>query len=69
MRQKQIFGQTASIWITDSVINTIAAGYITASGRSSNDANYYVRFSLKCLLSRTITPDQFYLHLFHPSLS
>ncbi|KAH8928241.1 carbohydrate esterase family 8 protein [Atractiella rhizophila] len=37
-----IFGQTASIWITHSTINTIASGYITASGRSSADSNYYV---------------------------
>lgn len=37
-----IFGMQASIWITGSVINTIGNGYITASGRSSNDANYYV---------------------------
>ncbi|KAG8681467.1 hypothetical protein FRC11_001086, partial [Ceratobasidium sp. 423] len=37
-----IFGQTASIWITGSTINTIASGWITASGRSSEDSNYYV---------------------------
>ncbi|KAG8803679.1 hypothetical protein FRC17_006139, partial [Serendipita sp. 399] len=37
-----IFGQTASIWITKSVIETTGSGYVTASGRSSNDANYYV---------------------------
>ncbi|KAG8767099.1 hypothetical protein FRC20_004912 [Serendipita sp. 405] len=37
-----IFGSSASIWITKSVIQTLAAGYITASGRSSDDANYYV---------------------------
>ncbi|KAG9098740.1 hypothetical protein FRC06_006017 [Ceratobasidium sp. 370] len=37
-----IFGQHATIWITGSVINTIGNGYITASGRSSEDANYYV---------------------------
>ncbi|PVF96551.1 pectin lyase-like protein [Serendipita vermifera] len=37
-----IFGQTASIWITKSVIQTTGSGYITASGRSSDDANYYV---------------------------
>ncbi|KAG9095663.1 hypothetical protein FRC06_009554 [Ceratobasidium sp. 370] len=37
-----IFGQTASIWITGSTINTIGNGYITASGRSSADSNYYV---------------------------
>jgi pectinesterase len=37
-----IFGQTASIWITGSTINTLGNGYITASGRTSADANYYV---------------------------
>ncbi|KAG9052851.1 hypothetical protein FS842_009157, partial [Serendipita sp. 407] len=37
-----IFGQTASIWITKSVIETTGSGYVTASGRSSNDAYYYV---------------------------
>ncbi|KZV88933.1 putative pectinesterase precursor [Exidia glandulosa HHB12029] len=37
-----IFGMQASIWITGSTINTIGSGYITASGRSSADANYYV---------------------------
>jgi pectinesterase len=37
-----IFGQTASIWITNSQIETVASGYITASGRSSEDANWYV---------------------------
>ncbi|KAI1793818.1 pectin lyase fold/virulence factor [Ganoderma leucocontextum] len=37
-----IFGMQASIWITRSVINTIGNGYITASGRSSDDANWYV---------------------------
>ncbi|PVF96552.1 putative pectinesterase precursor [Serendipita vermifera] len=37
-----IFGQSASIWITKSVIETTGSGYITASGRSSSDANYYV---------------------------
>ncbi|KAG8845957.1 hypothetical protein FRB91_001288, partial [Serendipita sp. 411] len=53
-----IFGQTASIWITKSVIETAStldvyrdvlmtskktgSGYVTASGRSSNDAYYYV---------------------------
>ncbi|KAJ1311106.1 hypothetical protein OPQ81_009607 [Rhizoctonia solani] len=37
-----IFGQQASIWITGSTINTIGNGYITASGRSSADSNYYV---------------------------
>ncbi|KAG8912657.1 hypothetical protein FRC00_004030, partial [Tulasnella sp. 408] len=37
-----IFGQTASIWITGGTINTVGSGYITASGRSSADSNYYV---------------------------
>ncbi|KAH7344680.1 putative pectinesterase precursor [Rhizoctonia solani] len=37
-----IFGQQASIWVTGSTINTVGNGYITASGRSSADANYYV---------------------------
>lgn len=37
-----IFGQTASIWITGSRLNTIGDGYITASGRSTDDSNYYV---------------------------
>ncbi|KAG9081902.1 hypothetical protein FRC06_005337 [Ceratobasidium sp. 370] len=37
-----IFGMEASIWITKSTIETIASGYITASGRSSDDSNYYV---------------------------
>ncbi|KAG9082569.1 hypothetical protein FS749_006763 [Ceratobasidium sp. UAMH 11750] len=37
-----IFGQHATIWITGSVINTVGNGHITASGRSSDDANYYV---------------------------
>ncbi|KAG9046915.1 hypothetical protein FS837_003420 [Tulasnella sp. UAMH 9824] len=37
-----IFGSAASIWVTGSTIQTIANGYITASGRSSDDANYYV---------------------------
>ncbi|KAI0091555.1 pectin lyase-like protein [Irpex rosettiformis] len=37
-----IFGMRASIWITHSVINTVASGWITASGRSSDDANWYV---------------------------
>ncbi|KAG8761407.1 hypothetical protein FRC12_009388, partial [Ceratobasidium sp. 428] len=35
-------GMEASIWITKSTIETIASGYITASGRSTADANYYV---------------------------
>ncbi|KAI0074491.1 pectin lyase-like protein [Panus rudis PR-1116 ss-1] len=37
-----IFGQRGSIWITNSVINTVASGWITASGRSSDDPNWYV---------------------------
>ncbi|KAF8707953.1 Pectinesterase, partial [Rhizoctonia solani] len=37
-----IFGQRASIWVTDSTLNTIGDGYITASGRSTNDNTYYV---------------------------
>ncbi|CAE7225340.1 unnamed protein product [Rhizoctonia solani] len=37
-----IFGTQASIWITKSTIETVASGYITASGRDSDDANYYV---------------------------
>ncbi|KAF8326973.1 carbohydrate esterase family 8 protein [Cantharellus anzutake] len=37
-----IFGLDASIWITKSVIHTVGSGYITASGRSSDDSNYYV---------------------------
>ncbi|KAG9019153.1 hypothetical protein FRB90_005990 [Tulasnella sp. 427] len=37
-----IFGTSASIWITGGTIQTVASGYITASGRSSDDANYYV---------------------------
>ncbi|KAI0715340.1 pectin lyase-like protein [Earliella scabrosa] len=37
-----IFGMRASIWITRSVINTIGNGYITASGRSGDDAFWYV---------------------------
>ncbi|CAE6446520.1 unnamed protein product [Rhizoctonia solani] len=37
-----IFGQNSSIWITKSTINSIGSGAITASGRSSNDSNYYV---------------------------
>ncbi|KAI0801009.1 pectin lyase-like protein [Fomes fomentarius] len=37
-----IFGMRASIWITRSVINTIGNGYITASGRSSDDSFWYV---------------------------
>lgn len=37
-----IFGQTASLWITSSVIHTLGDGWITASGRSSSDSNWYV---------------------------
>ncbi|CUA75097.1 Pectinesterase [Rhizoctonia solani] len=37
-----VFGQHASIWITKSTINSVGSGAITASGRTSNDANYYV---------------------------
>ncbi|KAK0450389.1 pectin lyase-like protein [Desarmillaria tabescens] len=37
-----IFGQTASLWITGSVIHTLGYGWITASGRSSSDSNWYV---------------------------
>ncbi|TCD67387.1 hypothetical protein EIP91_012422 [Steccherinum ochraceum] len=37
-----IFGMQASIWVTQSIINTISSGCITASGRSSNDSNWYV---------------------------
>ncbi|KAG8989644.1 hypothetical protein FRB90_002146, partial [Tulasnella sp. 427] len=37
-----IFGQKASIWITGGTINTVGSGYITASGRTSADSNYYV---------------------------
>ncbi|KAI0756744.1 pectin lyase fold/virulence factor [Daedaleopsis nitida] len=37
-----IFGMRASVWITRSVINTIGSGYITASGRSTDDAFWYV---------------------------
>ncbi|KAG8773503.1 hypothetical protein FRC12_002499 [Ceratobasidium sp. 428] len=37
-----IFGQKASIWITRSEIETLGTGYITASGRLADDANWYV---------------------------
>ncbi|KIY49714.1 putative pectinesterase precursor [Fistulina hepatica ATCC 64428] len=37
-----IFGQYGSVWITNSVINCVGTGYITASGRSSDDAYWYV---------------------------
>ncbi|KAB5595863.1 putative effector protein/Pectinesterase [Ceratobasidium theobromae] len=37
-----IFGQKASIWITRSEIETLGDGYITASGRLVDDANWYI---------------------------
>ncbi|KDN36184.1 hypothetical protein RSAG8_11016, partial [Rhizoctonia solani AG-8 WAC10335] len=37
-----IFGQLGSVWITNSTINTIGDGYITASGRGAADSAYYV---------------------------
>jgi pectinesterase len=37
-----IFGQAASIWITKSVIRTIGDGFIAASGRSTDDATWFV---------------------------
>jgi hypothetical protein len=37
-----IFGRGASLWITKSVIRTIGKGFITASGRSTDDASWYV---------------------------
>ncbi|KAG8914767.1 hypothetical protein FRC00_011023, partial [Tulasnella sp. 408] len=37
-----IFGLYGSIWITGGTIQTVASGYITASGRASDDANWYV---------------------------
>ncbi|KAF8601287.1 putative pectinesterase precursor, partial [Ceratobasidium sp. AG-I] len=37
-----IFGQRASLWITGSTIETIGTGWITASGRSTEDAAYYI---------------------------
>jgi len=37
-----IFGQRSSLWITGTTIETIGTGWITASGRSSEDAYYYV---------------------------
>ncbi|CAE6478338.1 unnamed protein product [Rhizoctonia solani] len=37
-----IFGSRSSIWMTQSTIETIGNGWITASGRSSDDPNYYV---------------------------
>jgi len=37
-----IFGQRASIWITGTTIKTVGTGWVTASGRNSSDANWYV---------------------------
>ncbi|KAH8813954.1 pectin lyase-like protein [Flagelloscypha sp. PMI_526] len=37
-----IFGRTSSIWIADSVIGTLGDGYVTASGRLTNDTLWYV---------------------------
>ncbi|KDQ14679.1 carbohydrate esterase family 8 protein [Botryobasidium botryosum FD-172 SS1] len=37
-----IFGQRASLWITGSTIETVGDGWVTASGRSTEDDNYYV---------------------------
>ncbi|KAG8910772.1 hypothetical protein FRC01_006141, partial [Tulasnella sp. 417] len=37
-----IFGQYASVWITGGTINTVGSGYVTASGRLSNDSTWYV---------------------------
>ncbi|KAF8604420.1 carbohydrate esterase family 8 protein [Ceratobasidium sp. AG-I] len=37
-----IFGSRASLWITGSTIETVGNGWITASGRSSEDAAYYI---------------------------
>ncbi|KAK0476793.1 pectin lyase-like protein [Armillaria novae-zelandiae] len=37
-----IFGEKASLWITGSVIHTLGHGWITASGRGTNDSNWYV---------------------------
>ncbi|KDN43153.1 hypothetical protein RSAG8_06306, partial [Rhizoctonia solani AG-8 WAC10335] len=37
-----IFGMNSSIWITQSIIETIATGWITASGRLFDDPYYYV---------------------------
>ncbi|KIO22405.1 carbohydrate esterase family 8 protein [Tulasnella calospora MUT 4182] len=37
-----IFGLYGSIWITGGTIQTVASGYITASGLSSDDPNWYV---------------------------
>ncbi|QRV99513.1 pectinesterase [Ceratobasidium sp. AG-Ba] len=48
-----IFGQRASLWFTGGTIETIGNGWITASGRSSEDANYYVID--KCTITGTGT--------------
>ncbi|KAG8733734.1 hypothetical protein FRC10_012150 [Ceratobasidium sp. 414] len=48
-----IFGQRASLWFTGSTIETVGNGWITASGRSSEDANYYVID--KCTITGTGT--------------
>jgi len=48
-----IFGQTASLWITGTTIETLGSGYITASGRSTDDAYYYVID--KCTITGTGT--------------
>lgn len=37
-----IWGQAASVWITKSDIKTIGDGFITASGRSTDDASWFV---------------------------
>ncbi|KAK0225528.1 pectin lyase-like protein [Armillaria fumosa] len=37
-----IFGEKASLWITGSVIHSLGHGWITASGRGTNDSNWYV---------------------------
>ncbi|KZV88938.1 putative pectinesterase precursor [Exidia glandulosa HHB12029] len=37
-----IFGRSGSIWITNSVIDQFGDGYFTASGRQTDDANWYV---------------------------
>lgn len=37
-----IFGMYASVWITKSVIESTGTGYLTASGRNTSDAFWYV---------------------------
>ena len=37
-----IWGQNALAWITKSVIEATSGGFITASGRTSNDPGWYV---------------------------